>query len=664
MCGIGGILRYNADSSAEELGNIVRSMAGVQSHRGPDAEGCWADAASGIAFSHRRLSIIDLNDAGRQPMVSRSGRYAITYNGEVYNYRELRSSLENDGVRFRTQTDTEVLLEAIEAWGVVGALQKINGMFAFGIWDRDERRLYLARDAFGIKPMYVGFVPEAIVFASELQAIRRASPALRVASSALTDFFQYGFVPGARSIYSECWKVPPGAVLCLSMQNEACPEDFSPAPEPFRNARVRSASMYRFWSYAEELQAGAESVFSGSEQEAVRELERLLQAAVKRQCVADVPLGAFLSGGIDSSAVVAMMCASAGLPVRTFSIGVENAQIDESGFARDVAAHLKTEHRELRVSEAEALKAAMRVGRIYDEPFADSSQIATLLVSQMASKEVKVVLTGDGGDEIFGGYNRHVHGVSLWHTIQALPPGAREAIASLVDSKTWKGVDRIAEALLSSVIPALKHRSLENAREKVGKIAGAHSVAELYRNLISNTSAAETYTRAGAAVERREAEGLPELDDARKLMYLDAVGYLHDDILAKVDRATMSCSLEARVPLLDQDVARFAARMPTGFLIQGKSGKQLLKRVLSRYIPETLIERPKMGFAVPLTEWLRGPLKEWALDSLRAAEAKTSDVLNWPNLRVEIERFYSGESNNSGLLWSFVMFAEWSQAQR
>lgn len=660
MCGLAGILATSEDRRIS-LTDSVCAMTKAQIHRGPDDVGEWSDSASGIAFGHRRLRILDLSVGGRQPMVSKSGRYVLIYNGEIYNFRVLQKSLAISGSRFDTQTDTEVLLEAFDAWGIISTLKKVNGMFAIGLWDRQEKRLYLARDAFGIKPLYVGFADNALMFASEVRAIRRAVSSLSIDKIAMQEFLHFGFISAPRSIYNDFSKVLPGTVLCYSAANPITPEGFSTPPQSFWCPSFRSVSVHAFWSYSQELERGVATRCALNENEATIQLNSLLKQALSRQRVADVPVGAFLSGGIDSSVVVAILQSISNSPVRTYTIGVENNSLDESEYARRVAQHLGTNHTELRVSESHALETAKRMSRIYDEPFADSSQIPTLLVSELAANDVKVALTGDGGDEIFGGYNRHVHGVSLWRKLQSFPPGAKEALSQLAGSSYLRGTDSKIESILSNLFPTLKHRSLSNIREKIGKMSAARNLNELYFNLISNSICDND--RSKYPLKSHISGMSTVLDDARRLMFLDATDYLPNDILTKVDRASMSCSLEARVPLLDLEVVRFAATLPTSFLIKGSSGKKILKDVLKGYLPNELVSRPKMGFAVPLAGWLRGPLKEWGLATVSSAQSKISEILDWNIVRNEMDSFYSGDVDTSARVWTFVVLADWLQSE-
>lgn len=662
MCGIGGVLDYlGSRASSESSAAIAASFLQCMNSRGPDDQGIWECKGDGILLTHNRLSIIEVGSKGRQPMMSRSKNLVISYNGELYNFRELRKELSNAGVSFQTQSDTEVLLEAIDAWGLDVALARFNGMFSFGLWNCSKKQLFLVRDQFGIKPLYAGVIDGKLVFASDLRAIKKTFPCLSLDNFALQAYLRYGFVPAPNSIYSGIYKIPPGTAICYSLSSEPDPKYFTAAQRPFQCTQFNSTSMYQFWSYARELEIGQRTKMAINAHDIANELNIKLREAVVRQSIAEVPLGAFLSGGIDSSLIVAILQGVNKTPVRTYTIGFENSQHDESAFAKQVANHLRTDHTELRVSESEAIEVAKRIGGIYDEPFADSSQIPTLMVSEMAVRDVKVVLTGDGGDEIFGGYNRHVHGVSLWQRFNSLPPSAQEALSKLALSNFWQS--GIAESVLSRVVPALSHRSLENAAGKIAKIAASRSIRELYSNLISITPNPEEYLLSAIGSYHLPLDVGSALDEIRQFMLFDSISYLPDDILKKVDRATMSCSLEARVPFLDLEIVRFAAKIPTKYLVKGSSGKDIVKEVLRRYLPSELVDRPKMGFAVPLAEWLRGPLKNWSRDSINKSESMLSSLIDLKKVREEMDLFYSGGEDTSAQVWSFVMLSEWLQAQ-
>jgi asparagine synthase (glutamine-hydrolysing) len=640
MCGIAGL--WTAESvSAERLGGFARSMADALVHRGPDDSGVWVDAQCGVAFGHRRLSIVDLSPEGRQPMISPSGRYVICFNGEVFNHAELRDELEKDAVQpvaFRGHSDTEIMLAAIERWGVARSVERFVGMFAFALWDRERSRLFLVRDRLGIKPLYYGIARRAVVFGSELKALTTHVDFSRdLDRTALTQYLRFGYVPAPLSIYRSAKKLEPGCVLELEAPN------------------LESAKRSVYWSALDVAERGLEHPFRGTEQEAIEELERLLSASVKLRLVADVPVGAFLSGGIDSSTVVALMQRATGSPVHTFSIANEGAAYDESEAALGVARHLGTRHEALTVTAEDARAVVPLLPRIYDEPFADSSQIPTYLVSRLARHDVSVALSGDGGDELFGGYNRHVWAPAIWAALRRVPKPMRALCASVLrraPPKVWDRLFGIGEGLLPAIrTPGVKVN-------KLARVLDSASADDLYRRLVSVWDCPAELVRDGP---RQLAEPLPEVSDgAATMMLRDLVTYLPDDILTKVDRASMAVSLEARVPLLDHRVVEYAWTLPESLKVRRRTGKWILRQVLSRHVPAALFERPKMGFAVPLGDWLRGPLREWASDLLASERLRRSEHLIYEPIEQAWRDHLSGRRENEHALWAVLMFQAWS----
>jgi asparagine synthase (glutamine-hydrolysing) len=629
-------------------------MAGTLVHRGPDDAGVWVDETVGLALAHRRLSILDLSPAGHQPMVSRSGRYVIAFNGEVYNHQALRDELEKLGsgdTAWRGHSDTETLLAAFEAWGVEEALKRTVGMFAIALWDRETRTLTLARDRMGEKPLYYGWVRGALVFGSELKAIR-AFPGFDngIERRALALFMRHNYVPAPWSIYENIWKLPPG-----------CYAQFAELPSSPDQGNITP-----YWSLREVAEAGLREPFAGGEAEAVEELDRLLRRSLSGQMIADVPLGAFLSGGIDSSTVVAVMQAMSPRPVKTFTIGFHEGEYDEARHAGAVARHLGTEHTEWYVTPQDALDVIPKLPQLYDEPFADSSQIPTHLVSMLARRHVTVALSGDGGDELFGGYTRYFLAASLWRRLSALPRGARKLAA--------RGIRALAPAAWNRVYAAVSWALPQRYRlrlpgDKLHKgadiLAAAQTPEAVYLRLVSH------WEYPSAVVLGAEEPATPITDPAawlhcpdfeRRMMYLDAVTYLPDDILVKVDRAAMGVSLETRVPLLDHRLVEFAWRVPLSMKIRDGQGKWLLRQVLYRYVPKDLIERPKMGFGVPIEHWLRGPLKEWAEDLLSEARLARADFFDPAPIRLRWEEHLSGRRNWAYYLWDVLMFEAWRDA--
>lgn len=652
MCGLTGFFEPSAQTDAGRLRVIVESMAGTLHHRGPDDAGAWVDEVAGLALGFRRLAIVDLSHEGHQPMISASGRYVIVFNGEIYNFRDLRRELEGSpptaGPAFRGSSDTEVLLAAIERWGLPAAISRTVGMFSFALWDRRERRLSLVRDRLGEKPLYYGWVDGRFLFGSELKALA-AHPSFAAAAEidrgALALFLRHKYVPAPYSIYRGIAKLPPGTIATVSAQDLGC----MPTPVPYWTARGVAES-------------AAADRFTGGEREAIDRLDSLLRQAVALQMVADVPLGALLSGGIDSSTVVALMQAQSWRPVRTFTIGFQEPGYNEADHAKAVARHLGTEHTELYVTPAEAREVIPRLPTLYDEPFADASQIPTFLVSQLARQSVTVALSGDGGDELFGGYVRHLTGQRLWDRLRPIPRGVRRAAArgvSLVPAPLWDAAVELARP----VVPIEVRRRLRAERvHKLARLVEAESLESLYRHLVSDWHRPATIVEHAAEppTALTELGRWPSgLDPTERLMFLDTVSYLPDDILVKVDRASMGVSLEARAPFLDHRVVEFAWRLPPSMKIRDGQGKWPLRAVLDRYVPRNLIERPKMGFGVPIGPWLRGPLGEWAESLLAEDRLQREGFFNPAPIRRRWAEHRAGKRDWDAQLWNVLMFQAW-----
>ncbi len=641
MCGITGIVSLEGPAG---LAEDVRVMTDVIRHRGPDDEGVYVDPDAAVALGHRRLSILDLSPSGHQPMADKRGRYVLSYNGEIYNFRALRARLEAEGCAFEGTSDTEILVEAVARWGVDAALERANGMFATAIWDREARTLHLARDRVGEKPLYYGWIGRRFVFASELSAIR-ALPgfSLDIDRDALASYLRFSATPGTRSIQRGLFKLEPGGVRRLEV-SRARPGDRPP--------------LTRFWSAAEARAAGHASPLSGSPQDAVDGLEALLLDAVELRMESDVPLGAFLSGGIDSSLVTAVMQRIAPR-VRTFSIGFDFPGFDESHHARAVAAHLGTEHTELRVSPDDAREVIPRLATIYDEPFADVSQIPTFLVSRMAREHVTVCLSGDGGDELFAGYGRYSHAQRVYDAVSRVPgslrrPGAR-ALASL--SGLLGQVDR-------GPLAAQRDR-LALAR----RLLATRSATDFYRQLLSvwredRPVVLGTNPDPARVVGLTPAAALHDGDLIELASYLDVVGYLPDDILVKVDRASMAVGLEVRAPLLDYRVVERAFRMPTALKRRDGRAKWPLTTLVERYLPRAMMDRPKMGFGVPIHEWLRGPLRAWADDLLAPDVLRRAGLLDAELVARRWSEHRAGRRNRAPDVWAVLMFQAWLAAVR
>jgi asparagine synthase (glutamine-hydrolysing) len=646
MCGIAGFLESTPGTDGETLSALGARMAQAIRHRGPDAGETWAEAGAGVALAHRRLSIIDLSPTGRQPMASASGRYVVSFNGEIYNFADLRTELETLGHRFRGHSDTEVLLSGVEQWGLEEAVRRFNGMFAFALWDRKERVLSLARDRFGEKPLYYAWRGGRFLFASELKALR-AYPGFeaRVDRQALALFMQLGYVPEGACIYEGVRKLPPASFLRVVAGRT------DPEPEAY-------------WSLREVAEAGRREPFSGTPAEAVEELDAVLRDAVRLRMYADVPLGAFLSGGIDSSTVVALMQAQATRPVKTFTIGFREDAFNEAEHAEAVARHLGTEHTELYLTAQDALAVVPRLPELYDEPFADPSQIPTHLVSGLARRHVTVSLSGDAGDELFGGYVRYAMARSIWGRVSRIPRLARGWLALGL-----RAAPGAAEALYRGVRPLLpEHLRVTNVRDKLQRLAGvigAEAPAELYRELVCHWSPDVAVVHGAEGVVARLDGFGPEEWRTRlveSMMYLDAMTYLPGDILAKVDRAAMGVSLESRVPLLDTRVVDLAWRLPLDLKIRDGVGKWILRQVLYRYVPRELLDRPKMGFGVPVGEWLRGPLRGWAEDLLAADRLERQGYLRADVVRSALGEHLSGRREHPYRLWNALMFQTWLEA--
>lgn len=646
MCGVSGF--WGFPPGGGEPGAIAAAMAERLHHRGPDDAGVWMDMESGVAIAHRRLAIVDLSAAGHQPMVSASGRWVLAYNGEIYNHLELRRILAVEGAApaWRGHSDTETLLAAVEAWGVNEALKRSVGMFGLVLWDRRERVLWLARDRIGEKPMYYGWQGGIFLFGSEIKALR-AHPAFdaSVDRGALALLLRHNYVPGPYSIYSNIYKLPPGTWLRLE-------------------AGDQEASPVSYWSLAEVAERGESDPFTGSESEAIEELDRRLSSALRGQMMADVPLGALLSGGIDSSLVTALMQARSSRPVRTFTIGFEEKAYDEAAQARAVAMHLGTEHTEMRLSADEAIGTIPRLSDIYDEPFADSSQLPVHLVMRLARQHVKVALSGDAGDEFFGGYNRYVLGPAIWRKIGRVPDALRGAISKGLTSLPAATINRVAGPMAQLLGVAL----LGDKAYKLGlRLRDLRSVNDLYVALVTEWPDAVRIARANMVPPNLldERERWPRLDNpAARMMALDAMTYLPDDILVKVDRASMSVSLETRAPFIDRDTMEFACRLPISMKLRDGRGKWILRQLLYRYVPRTLVDRPKMGFSIPLDEWLRGPLREWAEELLAENRLRREGYLDPVPIRAAWKQHVRGEGSFGYRLWSVLMFQAWLESSR
>ncbi len=640
MCGIAGFVNPSRRLPRLQLENLALNMASALHHRGPDDEGVWADPETGVGLAHRRLAIQDLSSEGRQPMRSADGRYVLVFNGEIYNFLELKSSLEQAGHKFRGHSDTEVMLAAFCEYGIRAALEKFVGMFAFALWDCHEDRLHLARDRAGEKPLYYGWNRGVFLFGSELKALR-AYPQFEgeVDPQALAWFMRRNYIPAPRSIYQNILKLPAGAILSLSAN------DFETREMP---------SPQQYWSLRSAAQNGIAHPFQGDAAAATERLTQLLMESIAMQMVADVPVGAFLSGGIDSSLVVALMQAQSGRSIKTFSIGFGDSECDEAPFARAVANHLGTQHTELYVHPATMLEVVPRLAQIYDEPFADTSHIPTILLSELARKQVTVSLSGDGGDELFGGYSLYRKAELLWAGMQRISPAGRDRLAGLIALAAGKGLE-----IENQICRGFFKRSL-----RFSELLRTPSDRELYQLLSAHCRHLDEWLQEpnldGGAKDAAW-DSFPEL--FHRMMYEDFVGYLPDEVLVKVDRAAMSVSLETRIPLLDRRLIEFAWSLPLQFKKRHGQGKWLLRQILYRYVPRQLVDRPKQGFAAPVEDWIRKELRPWAEELLSEDKLRQSGFFRERNVRQKWNEHLSGKGDWGRPLWNVLMFEGWLEGQ-
>ncbi len=645
MCGILGFVPATGKRETD-LEGLCERMGMEMRHRGPDDSGVWIDRQIGLALGHRRLSIVDLSAAGRQPMMSANGRYVIVLNGEIYNFGELRKLLESSGYPFHGHSDTEVALATFERFGWEAALERFVGMFALALWDREERTLWLARDRVGEKPLYYATVNGTFLFASDLAALRRFpgwSPDIDRDSLGL--MMRHFYVPAPRTIYQDVYKLSAGGWLRISLDGAGL-----------------ALTPGRYWDASEVATDAAQNQRALEPALAVDQLDMLLRKTICDKMITDVPLGAFLSGGIDSSTIVALMQVESMKPVRTFSIGFEEAGYDEAVEAQRVAQHLGTSHTELYVSASEAQAVIPRLPDLYSEPFADSSQIPTYLVSALARQQVTVALSGDGGDELFGGYNRYHLGQRIWRRSARVPLSLRETVSSLARRLPEARIEQFFDQLRPMFPERWRHKQIGRKVQKLAALLSIPDEMEVYKSLISMWPEPSALVLGSSNVDlvdqlRGRTGGMPTFTE--RMMLLDFLTYLPDDILTKVDRASMGESLEVRVPFLDHRVAEHAWRMPLELKVRRGEGKWILKKVLERYVPRTLFERPKMGFGVPIGAWLRGPLRDWAetlLDSSRIArEGYFRATVVERHWRAHLEQ----RADNAHRLWPVLMFQAW-----
>jgi len=652
MCGIAGLIDTSHRKKAIELESVVMRMADTMSHRGPDDKGAWTDEKAGLALGHRRLSIIDLSREGHQPMASHCGRYVIVFNGEIYNFKELRKDLQASARKFRGHSDTEVMLEAISRFGVDGALRKFNGMFAFAVWDRQMRLLSLARDRMGEKPLYYGWSGDTFLFASELKAMR-AYPgfANEIDRDAVALYMRYNCIPAPFSIYKNIYKLPPASIMKIEASS----------------SRPREADISCYWSLREAIEAGKKEQFKGSRREASECLENLLCDAIKLRMESDVPLGVFLSGGVDSSLVTALMQKQSAQKVKTFTIGFNEPGYNEAHHAKLVAHHLGTEHMEFYVTPAETMASIPRLADIYDEPFSDSSQIPTFLVSELTRKKVTVSLSGDGGDEVFAGYNRYFWVKDIWKKIGWINRDSRNALAGMLIAMSPEKWENIFHNLGNVLPKKARQRTPGDKIHKLADILSAAGPYDMYAGLVSHWPDTDVLVPGSKEPLTVITDGNARMggsDLTEEMMYKDAMTYLPDDILVKVDRASMASSLESRAPFLDHRVVEFAWSLPLAMKVKGREGKRLARELLYKYVPRKLVERPKMGFALPIDGWLRGPLRPWAEELLDESKIHREGFLNYLPIKKKWEEHVSGRRNWQYLLWDVLMFQSWHDRWR
>ena len=636
MCGITGFWNFSNSETNANLTAVINLMTDRIHHRGPDDSGSWVDPGSGVALGFRRLAILDLSPTGHQPMFSANERYVMVFNGEVYNYAALRSELDSAGYTFRGTSDTEVMLAGILEWGLERAVARFNGMFAIALWDRHEKKLHLIRDRIGVKPLYYGWCGNTLLFGSELKALS-VHPSFwpEVDRESLTLYLRYGYVPAPHSIFQGVKKLTPGVILTFD-----------------ESASQADGNRIGYWSVREAVERGLQNPFQGSDQDAISALDELLKESVRERMIADVPLGAFLSGGIDSSTIVAMMQAQSTRPVKTFTIGFEEAGYNEAGYAKEIASHLKTDHTELYVSPQDAMDVIPQIPSMFDEPLGDSSQIPTYLVSKLARQSVTVSLSGDGGDELFGGYSRYLRSLKVWGLVGPVPGVARNFAGQVFEKASKLDWQRITS-----------HGRLATRFYYLSEITKVKSADELYWRFSSHWDQPDQVVINGcepSAFHMAAANSLLLPDFAQRMMYLDVMTYLPDDILVKLDRASMAASLEGRVPFLDDHrVVEFAWRLPLHMKIRSGKGKWILRQVLQQYVPQGMIERPKMGFGVPIDSWLRGPLRDWAEDLLDENRLRGEGYLNPNPIRKKWSEHLQNQKDWQYPLWYVLMFQDW-----
>lgn len=647
MCSIVGIWDIVAQSSIEQLQTDVGKMINTLKHHGPDNKGSWVDVNAGIALGQRRLTILDFFSEGQKPpMLSLDGRYVISFNGKIYNCRQLRNALESSGYRFRGNSDTETVLVAVQNWGLEGAISRFVGMFTFALWNVSARKLHLVRDRLGEKPLYYGWLGNKFLFASELKALRK-HPDFRadINRNALTLYLRHNYIPAPYSIYNGIYKLLPGSILTITSDQ---PKVY---PEP-----------YIYWSICDVAEAGSRNRFTGTKEEAIEQLDKILKESVKHQMLSDTPLGAFLSGGIDSSTIVALTQSQSSQPVKTFTIGLREPAYNEAENAKGIAEHLGTEHTELYLEPDVVMDAIPCLPTLYDEPFADSSQIPTYLVAQLARQQVGICLSGDGGDELFSGYNRHILVPRIWNKICWIPLPLRRMLAHILQRRSPAKWDALFQLFYPVLPTRYKYRLFGDKLHKLADVLGFENPLMIYYSLVSFWRNTDNIVIGGTEplTEITNKEKWASLDElVEQMMYLDTCSYLPDDILVKVDRASMGAGLESRIPYLDHRVVEFAWHLPMSMKIRNGETKWILRQVLYQYVPRKLMEQPKMGFGIPIVTWLRGPLREWAEGLLHEKRLREEGFFQPEPIRQKWQEHLSGKYNWQHHLWGVLMFEAW-----
>ena len=636
MCGVIGFIQGR---NKTEISNVLNTMSLSLKHRGPDGDGHWIDKEKGVGIAHRRLSIIELSSDGNQPMISNNSRFVISFNGEIYNYKELSNELNKDGIFFNDSSDTRVLLTCIESWGIDKTVSKIVGMFAFSLWDKEKKELTLVRDRMGIKPMYYGWSGSDFVFASELKALCKHPKFSKIINRRSFEFYlRHSCIQSPSSIYENVFSLPPGQILKISL-------------EEVKNRVLNKPKS--FWSLSKICLNGKNNQIY-DHNEALTSLEGVLKTSIKDRMISDVSLGAFLSGGIDSSLVVSLMQSQSHNPIKTFSIGFDDNRYNESNYAEKVAKYLKTDHETFQVTPKNAIDTIYKMPELFDEPFADSSQIPTFLVSSMSSKKVTVALSGDGGDELFGGYNRYYWSDNIWGKSEKVPYGLRLKLSKLIKSIPPSRWDKVYKNIYKFLPKKYQYGLPGEKMHKVADVISSKDIGEVYNRLISQCIEKNSYN-----VNSKIFQNMPGLSNSESMMLSDQKFYLPSDILTKVDRASMGSSIEVRVPLLDHRVAEMSWRMPLSTKINNNQGKWALRQILYKYVPQDLVERPKMGFSIPLDDWLRNSLRDWSEDLLSEKKLREGGSFNPNTVRKLWDDHLRKTHNNQHALWTILMFQAW-----